>query len=190
MPQSAKTKFFIRNLSRGLLWLAVLVAVYIFINHYVDIESSEFLMSLGNNPGLVYLIYFISEVVIGIIPPEVFMMWSLELAHNRNYIQDLSLLAVISYAAGVATYMFGLYFHTTVLYRYVRRRYLGKFESYFHQFGGFLLVVAAITPLPYSGICMLTGAVNYSRKSFFLLTLTRFIRFAVYGYIMYRASLL
>lgn len=190
MPQSAKTRFFIRNLTRGVLWLAILVAAYVLMNHYVDFESSELLMSLGNNPGLVYSIYFISEIVIGIIPPELFMMWSLELAQNRNYIVDLALLAIISYFAGIVTYLFGLYFHTTVIYRYIRRRYLGKFESYFHQFGGFLLVVAALTPLPFSGICMLTGAVNYSRKGFFLLTLTRFIRFAVYGYIMYRASLI
>ena len=118
-----------------------------------------------------------------------FMMWSLELAQNRNYILDLILLASISYGAGVVTYLFGLYFHRTVIYRYLRRRYLGKFETYFNLFGGFLLIVAAVTPLPYSAICMLTGAVNFPRRKFFLLTLFRFLRFAVYGYIMYRASL-
>lgn len=189
MARSPKTVFFLRNLSRGLLWLAILVVAFILFNHYVDIDSSEFLMSLGDKAGLVYFIYFISEVIVGIIPPEVFMAWSLEIAKGRNYILDVTLLAIISYAAGVVAYLFGLYFHRTVIYRYIRRRYLGKFEAYFHQFGGFLLIVAALTPLPFSGICMLTGAVNYSRKSFFILTLFRFLRFAIYGYIMYRASL-
>ena len=190
MSDREKTIFFFRNLFRGLVWISVIVAAYILFNHYVDIDSSEFLQSLGDRVGLVYTLYFISEIILGILPPEMFMMWSLELAHGRNYIVDVSLLAIISYAAGVASYLFGLYFHRTVIYRYLRRRYLGKFEKYFYRFGGFLLVVAAITPLPYSGICMITGAVNYPRKSFFLLTLFRFVRFAVYGYIMYRASFL
>jgi membrane protein DedA with SNARE-associated domain len=168
----------------------VLVVGFILFNHYVDIESSDFLMSLGNNPGVVYLIYFFSEIIIGIIPPEMFMMWSLEFTQGRNYILDVALLALISYAAGVVTYLFGIYFHKTVLYRYLRRRYLGKFEARFHQFGGFLLFVAAVTPVPYSGICMVMGAVNYSKKKFFLITLFRFLRFIVYGYIIWRASLI
>ena len=190
MTQSARSKFFIKNLTRGLLWLGILVIGFILFNHYVDIESSEFLMSLGDNPGLVYLIYFLSEIIVGIIPPEMFMMWSLELTHGRNYVLDVALLASISYVAGVTTYLFGLYFHKTVIYRYLRRRYLGKFEGYAHQFGGFLLFVAAITPIPYSGICMVMGAANYSRRNFFLITLFRFLRFVVYGYIMWRASLI
>lgn len=169
--------------------MSVIVVGYILFNHYVDIDSSEFLQALGDRVALVYTVYFLSEIILGIIPPEMFMMWSLELAHGRNYIVDLTLLAVISYGAGVVAYLFGLYFHRTVLYRYLRRRYLRKFEARFNQFGGFLLIVAAVTPLPYSGICMLTGAANYPKRNFFILTLFRFLRFAVYGYIMYRASL-
>ena len=189
MSDREKTIFFFRNLFRGLVWLTVIVVAYILFNHYVDIDSSEFLQSLGDRVGLVYTVYFVSELILGIIPPEMFMMWSLELAQGRNYIVDVSLLAIISYAAGVTTYLFGLYFHRTVIYRYLRRRYLGKFEMYFYKFGGFLLIVAAITPLPYSGICMITGAVNFPKRKFFFLTLFRFVRYAVYGYIMYRASL-
>ncbi len=188
--RSERTVFFIKNLTRGLLWLAVIVIGFILFNHYVDIESSEFLMSLGDKPALIYFIYFISEIIVGIIPPEMFMMWSLELTQGRSYVLDVALLATISYAAGAATYLFGIYFHKTVLYRYLRRKYLGKFEGYAHQFGGFLLFVAAVTPIPYSGICMVMGAANYSRRNFFLITLFRFLRFIVYGYIIWRASLI
>lgn len=190
MARSPRTTFLIKNLTRGLLWLAILVAGFILFNHYVDIESSEFLMSLGDSPGTVFTIYFLSEIIVGIIPPEMFMMWSLEFTQGRDYVLDVALLAGISYLAGVLTYLFGLYFHKTVLYRYLRRRYLGKFEAYSHQFGGFLLFVAAVTPIPYSGICMVMGAANYSKQKFFLITLFRFVRFMVYGYIIWRASLI
>ncbi len=190
MAQSERTRFFVKNLIRGLLWLALLVAAFVLFNHYVDIESSEFLMYLGDNAPLVYFVYFLSEIVVGIIPPEMFMVWSLELTKGRNYVLDVFLLAAISYFAGVVTYYFGRYFHTTIIYRYLRRRYLRRFEGRVSQFGGFLLFVAAVTPVPYSGICMLMGAGRYAQRKFFLITLFRLARFAVYGYIMWRASLL
>lgn len=190
MARSPRTTFFIKNLTRGLLWLVLLVIAFILLNHYVDVESSELLMSLGDNPEVIFTIYFFSEIIVGIIPPEMFMMWSLEFTQGRDYITDVAFLAGISYLAGVSTYLFGLFFHKTVIYRYLRRRYLGKFEAYAHQFGGFLLFVAAVTPVPYSGICMVMGAANYSKRNFFLITLFRFARFIVYGYIIWRASLL
>lgn len=190
MAGNARTVFFVKNLTRGLLWLGAIIVAFILFNHYVDIETSAYLMSLGDNPGIIFLIYFLSEIIVGIIPPEMFMMWSLELTQGRNYILDVSLLASISYLAGTSTYYFGRYFHQTVPYRYLRRRYLQKFEGKVQQFGGFLLFVAAITPVPYSGICMLMGAVNYSQRNFFLITIFRLVRFAVYGYIMWKASLL
>jgi hypothetical protein len=103
VARSARATFFIKNLTRGLLWLGVIIIGFILFNHYVDVESSEFLMSLGDNPELVYFIYFLSEIIVGIIPPEMFMMWSLEFTHGRNYVADVALLATISYAAGVLT---------------------------------------------------------------------------------------
>lgn len=190
MARSPKTVFLIRNLSRGLLWLAVLVTGFILFNHYVDIDSSELLQTIGHNVKTVFFVYFLSEILIGIIPPEVFMMWSIKLAESRNYIFDVSLLALISYLAGVVAFLFGHYFHQTIIYRYIRKRYLRKFEIRFQQFGGFLLFVAAVTPLPYSGICMLAGSANYSRRNFYLITLFRFARFALYGYFIWRASLI
>ena len=190
MAEEGKREFFLRNLGKGLLWLAILIAAFVLVKRYVDLDSSEYLQSLGNSPLTVYSIYIVSEILVGIIPPEMFMMCSLELTTGRNYVLDVSLLAILSYAAGVLAYAFGRFFNQTVLYRYVRKTYLRKYESIFFKFGGFLLVVAALTPVPYSGICMLMGAVNYPARNFLFITLFRFVRFAVYGYVVYEASLI
>lgn len=190
MSQSGKYTFFFRNLLKGLGWLIALILLFVYIKNNLDVESNEILLHYGNKPLIVFGIYTISEVVMGIIPPEFFMIWSLELAQFRNYWVDVALLAVISYAAGTITYFFGRYFNTTVIYRYVRKKYLRKYERLFNQYGGFLLFVAAITPVPYSAICMLVGSVKYPMKNFFSITLFRLVRFAVYGYLVWQASLL
>ena len=189
MTQKGKREFLFKNLGKGLLWLSILVVAFILFKKNVDIESLGWLQAMGDNPVAVYSIYIASELMVGVIPPEMFMMWSLELTTGRDYVMDVVLLATLSYLAGVVTYYFGRYFNQTVLYRYIRRRYLRRYEDIFFRFGGFLLFVAAVTPIPYSGICMLMGAVNFPARRFFAITVFRFVRFAVYGYIVYEASL-
>lgn len=189
MTEESKRHFLLRNIGRGLIWLAILITAFIIIKRNFELDSFELLRNLGDSPALVFSIYIISEIMVGMIPPEMFMIWSIELTTGRNYVLDVTLLAILSYGAGVLMYAFGRYFNQTVFYRYIRKRYLRKYEPIFYRFGGLLLAVAALTPVPYSGICMLTGAVNYPAKSFLLITLFRFVRFAVYGYIIYEASL-
>lgn len=189
MGEKEKYQFLFKNLAKGIGWLLVLLFLFVYFKDSVKSQLDGGLLEYGNSPITVYIIYAISEIVVGIIPPELFMMWSLELGEYRNYIFDLTLLALISYAAGTISYLFGRYFNGTVIYRYLRKRYLRKYEEKFNKYGGFLLIVAAITPVPYSAICALVGSVKYPFKKFFLITLFRFARFGVYGYLVWKASL-
>ncbi len=185
-----KYQFLFRNLLKGIGWLTILLLLFIYFKDSISFQSDSGLMKYGNNPLIVFTIYSISEIIVGIIPPELFMMWSLELGEHRNYIADLALLAIISYAAGTLSYLFGRYFNGTVIYRYVRKRYLRKYEENFNKYGGFLLIVAAITPVPYAAICVLVGSVKFPLKKFFLIALFRFARFGIYGYLVWEASLI
>ena len=72
-----KTKFFFRNLFKGLAWFALLVAIFILARKYVDPDYEKLLEPIFNNTVLIFSIYFASEVIIGIIPPELFMIWAL-----------------------------------------------------------------------------------------------------------------
>lgn len=189
MQAENKYRFLIQNLLKGMAWFAVLISLFIYFKDSLIFQADSGLMKYGNSPLVVFSIYSISEIIIGIIPPELFMMWSLEMSEYRNYLTDLAILAIISYAAGTLSYLFGRYFNGTVLYRYTRKRYLRKYEEKFNRYGAFLLIVAAVTPVPYSAICVLAGSVKYPFKKFFLITLFRFARFGVYGYLMWEASM-
>lgn len=104
--------------------------------------------------------------------------------------QNVISLSVMSYVAGVIGYYLGAYFNSTKLYAMIKKNFLGKAELQFNRFGGFLVIVAALTPLPFSGICMLMGAVKYSTNKFLLMSLTRFLRFGIYAYIVWETNLL
>ncbi len=139
-------------------------------------------------PILVYLIYSASELLFGIIPPEIFMIWALRLEVLTSYLLNIGAFAVISYLAGVLGYLIGNYLNHTRYYAYFRRRVFGRYEHYFQRFGAFLIIVAALTPLPFSGVSMLIGSVDFPTKKYITYATTRFVRFAAYGYVVWQAN--
>jgi membrane protein DedA with SNARE-associated domain len=136
--QAQRMKFLATNLVKGLLWLAVLVAAYIFARRYLNLDFEEMLGPLWDNPTLIFSIFLASEVIFGIIPPELFMFWALRNEVLSDYLGNVTGLALISYFAGIIGYYIGSYFNTTRFYRLLKRRVFGKFEKHFNTYGGFL----------------------------------------------------
>jgi membrane protein DedA with SNARE-associated domain len=189
-PQSNKTRFFLSNLLKGLIWLAVLVTAYMLARKYFDFDLKVIMGPFYENSIAIFSVFLFSEIVFGIVPPEFFMFWALRHEVLNFYVENIAILAVMSYLAGIIGYFIGTYFNTTVIYRLIRRNYLRKYEELFNNYGGFLILVAALTPLPFSGICMLVGAVKYPARRFFWISLSRFIRFIVYAAIIWEANIL
>lgn len=185
-----RTRFLLRNLLKGILWLTILVTAYILAKKYLDFDLETLLGPLYENAFLIFTIFFTSEVIFGIIPPELFMFWALRNEDLIIYLGNIVALSIMSYFAGVLGYYIGSYFNSTRIYRLLRRNYLGRYEKLFNQYGGFLVIVAALTPLPFSAICMLVGAVKFSFRKFVWFSLFRFLRFLVYSVIIWEASVL
>jgi hypothetical protein len=190
MKPGEKTKFFLKYFARGMAWLALLVIAFIFIQRNIDIDFLDWLEPIFNNTPLIYGVYTVSEVFFGIIPPELFMMWALRSGLLGEYIFYVSLFALISYAAGFIGFLFGSFLNTTIIFRYIRRRFLGKYHSLLQKYGFFLILVAALTPLPFSGISMLIGSLHYPASKYLLWASSRFLRFLVYALIIWEAGYL
>lgn len=190
MNDENKTKFLLKNLSRGLLWLTVLVGIFFYANHHINPDYILWLAPVYDNLVLMLLIFLSSEIIFGIIPPEIFMVWGTRTGDVENYILIITILAIISYFAGLIGFGIGKFLDTTKIYRYFKRKIFGKYEYYLNKFGVFVIIVAALTPIPYSGISMLIGSVQYPLKKFILYSSMRFVRFGVYSYIIWQAHYL
>ncbi|MEX0968354.1 MAG: VTT domain-containing protein [Bacteroidia bacterium] len=186
---SERFKFFFRNLIKGLLYLGLLILLFILARNSMDAEQIAWLAPVYTNPTLVYIIFIVSEVVFGIIPPEVFFIWALREESVSYYITQVAILAAISYAAGIIGFFFGRYLNKTILYRWLRRRFLGKYQEKLRDYGFFLVLVAALTPVPFSAIAILTGAVGMSPLKYMLWSLARFLRFGVYAWFIWQANM-
>lgn len=185
--KESRERFLVLNLLKGILWLLLIIAAVIAAGT-MDVDYNRLLEPFYEYPLLVYSIFTLSEVIIGVIPPGIFMMWALKEAPLEEYVFILFILATISYIAGYIGYIFGRWFNGTALYAYLHKKYMERVEVYLHKYGMFLIIVAALTPVPFSASCMLVGAVRYSRKSFLLYALSRFLGFALHGWIVWEAN--
>jgi membrane protein YqaA with SNARE-associated domain len=184
--QDTPSGFLLRNLLKGLLWFAVIITVYILIEDYLEDTLSHQIETLANREFLLFSIFTVSEIVFGIIPPEFFMILWQHQGDLPSYIINLSILTVISYGAGVLGYYIGVTFTKSPLFRKLYDKYLIQYEYSLQKYGMYLVLVGAITPVPFSAMCMLAGSVKLPFKPFLLICIARIIRFAAYGWMVWK----
>ncbi len=186
IEEETKSGFLFRNLAKGLLWFAVIIVAFVFLETYIQDNFKAQIEKMYDSVFAFYGIFTLSEIVFGIIPPELFMyVYKLNNIPLSNYIVDLSALTIISYGAGIVGYYIGRTFAKTKGFRKFRATYLRTYQHQLRKYGGYIIFVGAVTPVPFSAMCMLAGSVNFPLKSFLLISITRVIRFAFYGWVVW-----
>lgn len=184
-----KLKFFLVNLAKGLVLLTFLLIAYRVFIDYVDIKNLTAINYLEDlSAAFVFIIFFFSEIIFGIIPPEFFMIWVLNNKGPEMYPFFILALSTISYFAGIFAFLFGKYLHETTLYHLMKKYVIGRYARKINLYGGVAIIIAALTPLPFSGTSAVIGAIGYDHKKYFLFALSRFIRYGLYGYIIFLAT--
>jgi len=121
--------------------------------------------------------------LLGLVPPEIFIAWSSKMPHPVVY---LTLIATMSYLGGIISYFIGKWLLTIPkIYNYME----GKMKKHLRQirkWGGFLIVVGALLPIPYSMTSMAAGMIHYRFTSFLLFGLLRYLRFYLYALAIFR----
>jgi len=187
MKLSSRMHFLIKNGLRGIAWLALLLLAYFFFEKIVISRDPDIWVErFYARPIVIYLIYVASEFFIGILPPELFMIWAFNKGSTLHYIFNVAFFASISYGLGFLTFLIGQYLHKRVSFRYIRIKYLKNSWPQLKKYGIFLIIVAALTPIPWSATCLLVGSAGYPAERFLRYALFRILRFAVYGYIVFQ----
>ena len=184
--EETRSSFLLKNLVRGLLFFAVIITAFILLEEYIQENFKAHIAEIRANPEILYGIYTLSEIIFGILPPELFMMiWILDGIDVIGFCINLSILTIISYGAGVLGYYIGKNFSRTPIYGRIRDRYLRQYEGQLKKYGGYLVFVGAVTPVPFSATCMLAGSVNMNFRLFLLICISRVLRFSLYGWMVW-----
>jgi len=131
------------------------------------------------------LVFVGSEILFGIIPPEIFMLWSFETGWIGPYFFSVGILSIISYAAGYLNYNVGRLIKHNSGFLKSRNKFVRKYVNLFTKYGGFLVIVASVSPLPFSAIALLSGAGGLDRSTYIKYSLLRIVRYFAYAYILW-----
>ena len=127
-------------------------------------------------------IFFISESFLGLIPPELFIIWSTKSSHPFLYV---CLLALLSYMGGIVSYFIGRYLYLIPFIKGFIENKISKHIVNLRKWGGFFIVLGAVSPLPHSLISMTSGLIKYSLRNYLLWSLFRFLRFFIYAVVIF-----
>ncbi|RCS28419.1 short-chain dehydrogenase [Polaribacter sp. WD7] len=176
--------FIWESLKKAFIPIVVVVIALFLINEYVyNInEGLESITDTFSRPGI-FTFFFTSETLLGLIPPEIFIAWTKK---TPEPIINLSILATLSYAGGLLSYFIGkLTLKIASLRTYLEVK-MAKHLKNSKKWGGFLILVGALLPVPFSISCMAAGMIKYPFKNVVLFGLFRFARFAIYAWAIFK----
>lgn len=148
------------------------------------IDFNELFTSLINtySPVRILVLFFASESFLGLIPPELFIAWA---GKSASSILLLSLLALLSYFGGIVSFFIGKSISKSpMVFNYLEVK-MKKHLQNIRKWGGFLIVVGALLPIPFSMTSIASGVINYKFKNYLLFGLLRFVRFYLYALVIF-----
>ncbi|WP_298535266.1 short-chain dehydrogenase [uncultured Algibacter sp.] len=143
------------------------------------VQITEILPAYG-----VLSFFFVSETLLGLVPPEIFIAWS---DKTTDPWFNLSLLAILSYGGGLLAYWMGRSMtKIPSVHNYLEVKMEKQLRNS-RKWGGFLIIVGALLPLPFSISCIAAGIIKFPFRAVVLYGSLRLLRFAIYGLIIFNA---
>jgi len=163
--------------------LLILILVFLALEKWV-IDLDKIFNSLFKNMsnGMVFMLFTLSESVFGLIPPDFFIIWSRKFANPWVVV---SVLAILSYIGGLVSYHIGYQIRSI---KKLNDYLSSKFQYHFtkiRRWGAVFIIVAALFPLPYSTVCIISGVLKFPIKIFLFLGIARIVRFFAYAMVLF-----
>lgn len=158
----------------------IVVVIALILVHFFVIEIPVALdLAVEKLPDAGVLAFFyVSETALGLIPPELFIAWAGE---TSTPLLNLCLIALLSYLGGFTSYWIGRRaLKIKSLHQYLEVK-MAKQLVMARKWGGILIAVGALLPLPFSMASLVAGMLRYPVKSWMIVGLLRFLRYALYG---------
>jgi membrane protein YqaA with SNARE-associated domain len=181
-----------RNVKKGvygyMLWTALKIVViyaliltpFILIGKYlIDFKAIFKYITDNLSDTLVFIIFTLSESFLGMIPPDLFVIWSGKF--NSPFL-FLTLFGVLSYLGGALSYLIGYGLTKTKRVKAYSERVFKKYISMVRKWGGAFIIISALFPLsPFSMVVIAVSLFKYPFRLYLLFGLSRIVRFIAQG---------
>lgn len=175
--------FLWESLKKAFLPIVIAIIGLILFNNYVyNINDGLQKMTETFSRLGILSTFYISETILGLVPPEIFIAWAKK---TSEPLLNLSILTTLSYFGGITAYFIGkASLKIKSLKQYLEVKMASNLKNT-SKWGGLLIIAGALLPLPFAISCLTAGMIKYPLKKVMLFGLFRFIRFAIYAWMIF-----
>jgi membrane protein YqaA with SNARE-associated domain len=161
------------------LYIIIVIPLILLAKHLFDFDKIFGSITENLSDAYVLIIFFISESFLGMIPPDIFMIWATKF---YSPFLILTILGILSYIGGAISYQIGYGLSKIPrISAYIENK-LEKYILLTRKWGGAFIVIAALFPFsPLSLVVIAVGLLKYPFKLYLLFGLSRIIRFVFQG---------
>ena len=167
---------------------AIVAIIFILLLLFVD----SFILDIGSlltnlvetcSPLVIFSVFLLSESLLGLLPPEIFIAWA---SKSSNSYLNLFLLSSISYIGGIISYFIGNRLFLIPSVKDHIELKIAKHIINLRKWGGIFVFLGAVSPIPHSIVSMACGLIKYNFKYYLLWSLFRFVRFLIYALVIFQ----
>jgi len=161
------------------IYAVTIIPLVLILKRFVDLDAVfSFITDNFSDPAII-AIFFASESFLGMIPPDLFIIWS---AKFEAPFLILLFLGLLSYAGGILSYYIGYGLSRTKRISVFSERALQRYIVLVRKWGGAFIVIAALFPYtPFSMIIIAVSLLRYPMKLYLLFGIARISRFVIQG---------
>lgn len=164
-----------------ILFIYFLVATPLILIFKYLIDLNPFFQYIFDNvsDGFILIIFLVSESILGMIPPDLFIIWTTKF--NSPFL-FLTILGILSYIGGILSYLIGSWLSTRPKIKAYSERVLNKYMMLVRKWGGAFIIISALFPFsPFSMVVMAVSLFKYPFKLYLLFGISRIARFLIQG---------
>lgn len=163
------------------LYLAIAIPLILLAKRYIDFQGIFDYMAGHLSNAAVFMVFFVSESFLGLLPPDLFMIWAVQFGRP---ILVLAALGFLSYLGSIVSYFLGVWISKNERFNAYSGRKLDKYVQLARKWGGAFVVIAALFPFsPLSMVAIAIGMLQYPLKSYLLYGTSRIVRFVFQGFL-------
>jgi membrane protein YqaA with SNARE-associated domain len=161
------------------LYFVIVVPLVIIGKRVIDLNQVFHYLTDNFTDGFVLITFFVSESFLGMIPPDLFMIWATKF---DSPFLILMILGLLSYIGGIFSYLIGYWLSKRPKIKAYSERALNKYILLAGKWGGAFIIIAALFPFsPFSMVVIAVSLLKYPFRLYLLFGLSRIARFVFQG---------
>jgi len=162
-----------------LIYSAIMIPAVLISKYLIDFDAI-FKYLTGRFPDIFVLtIFLLSESFLGMIPPDLFVIWA---AKFNEPFAILTILGVLSYLGGALSYYIGYWISGKKKIKAYSERALDNYIGMVRKWGGAFIIISALFPFsPFSMVVIAVSLFKYPFRLYLIFGLSRIVRFIIQG---------